>query len=131
MKKQIKPILIVVFIAISSVFLLLSICKKSPRNISDSGPLANNPKANVGSAILEGTGALEHDNLSRNTDAKKPKVSDQTLIKISNQSDLNSFLSVNNLNESDIRKSDSLPNTYIVNKPKTGLSSDSVSLYER
>lgn len=131
MKKQIKPIFIVVFFTISSVLLFLIICKKTPPNPSDSGPLAKNSPTNVGFADYQGSVTPKNDNLTKNPEAKKPEVSEQSLIKVGNQRDLNSFIAVNRLEASDIEKSDSLPDTYIVRRPKTELKADNVSLYER
>ncbi len=63
--------------------------------------------------------------------AKSTKSSEQTLITVDNQTDLDNFLANNGLSESDISKSNGLPNTYIVKKPKNELNSDGVSLADR
>lgn len=131
MKKQIKPILIVAFFTISSVFLFIYLQNKTSSNPSDYGSQVKNPVMNIGSADYEGSVAPDHGNLTKRTEAKKPEVSDQTLIKASSQSDLNSFIAINMLEPTDIVRSKSLPDTYIVKKPKTELKADNVSLYER
>lgn len=131
MKKQIKPIFIVAFFTISSVLLFITVHKKTFSNPTDFGSQAKNSVTNVGSADYEGAVTPKNDNPTKRTEVNRPKESDQTLLKVDNQRDLNSFIAINKLESSDITKSKSLSGTYIVKKPKTELKADNVSLYER
>lgn len=132
MNKQINPIIkscIVVFIF---VFLFLYVFSRSSGDINDNSGVNNNPATTYVESIFKGIDrSPELATGNKKAINKTPKPSGQTLITVNNQTDLDSFLQSNGLSESDIQKSNALPNTYIVNKPKNELNPDKVSLAER
>ncbi len=131
MKKQTNLVLAGSIIGISIALMLFVVFEyrwagtKPPENNVD------NPITFVESMFrgIDRTPELSSTIKKAELDPNKP--SDQTLVTANNQNDLDKFIKSNNLDESEIHKSNSLPNTYIVYKPKDQLNADSVSLAER
>ncbi|HMS23379.1 MAG TPA: S8 family serine peptidase [Candidatus Saccharibacteria bacterium] len=131
MKKQINPIVALFFIVISSILLGFGIFLGYSGVTTDPGVQISNPKSYVESFFQ---GIYRSPELAipvKKAEQGKSSKPEQTLVTVNNQTDLNSFLEANGLDESDIQKSNALPNTYIVNISKNELNSDNVSLADR
>jgi subtilisin family serine protease len=131
MKKRVNLIVVVSSFVFLCLFLSTVIVKNSSSSNSVTGVQPVNPDMYVDSIIKSNNQSQVIVNSTTKKESHKTHESSQTLVSVKNQISLNSFLEINGLGESDIKKSDSLANTYIVNKPKSALIADKVNLYER
>ncbi len=130
MNKKINPLLAVMLIILSVGLFCLFLYKTNFIVSENDTNSEGNPVAFVESMFK---GIYRKPELAIPADkiANKAGNTNQTLVTVDNQADLDNFLINNGLNESDISKSNGLPNTYIVKKPKNELNSAGVTLANR
>lgn len=133
MNKKINLVLVLIILLLSTAVFSIIVFNLS-RDVSDDD---NNTPSENSVSFVESmfTGIYRKPELqlpvNKVKSSKTYEEAEQTLVTVDNQTDLDNFLSTNGLSESDISKSNSLPNTYIVKKPKSELNADKVSLAER
>lgn len=130
MNKKINQVLAIMLIVLSIGFFALFLYKSSFVISKNDAPKDDSSVSFVQS-LFKGIYRSPELAIPAQKVAKSTKSTNQTLITVDNQSELDNFLVNNDLSETDISKSNGLPNTYIVSKPKNTLNSDGVSLSNR